>query len=96
MSAVREFQVGETMTYPMDDYRFFMVCVVPEDVALAWVAEAAPETTLGCRATAADIQASRSNQWLNKLAVVVSNERRRTVALYLHDGEYWLIQQRQP
>jgi len=62
---------------------------LPGEVAAHWAAMATPETSLGCGKTAREAEFSHG-RWLNKLWVVVDDTCDAPLALYNHDGKFYL------
>ena len=88
--------VGDTSTYPMDGGAYSYVTTVPEAAAMQWLAEVAPEAQISGfnDVTVADMLArTTSRGWMNKVAVVVEVKHGLASALYMHDGDVWLIRQ---
>lgn len=98
MSSIKQWQVGETFTYPsMTEWNF--VTKLPETAAWEWLKQAVPGAEIsGYRnVTVASILSGEDESygWLNKVAVIVSVDVSRVVALYKHDSSFWVIRQQQ-
>ena len=80
--------IGYKFTYP--DFNWERACRIPEKVAVAWVTELfGKDINMGCGPL---VNEFNHNSWLNKLAIVVENDDSRgCIALYNHDGTYWVI-----
>lgn len=88
--------VGDTMTYPMDGGAYSYVTTVPEAAAMQWLAQVAPEAHINGsnNETVTDILARTTTRgWMNKVAVVVEVRHGLAAALYMHDGDVWLVRQ---
>ena len=80
----------------MDGGAYSYVATVPEPAAMRWLGEVAPQASISgfSNETVADMLAQITTRgWLNKLAVVVEVKHGRTTALYMKDGNVWLIRQ---
>ncbi|KKN09798.1 hypothetical protein LCGC14_1043060 [marine sediment metagenome] len=94
-------EIGETWCYPGHEWR--RVLQIPEKAARAWVESVVPA---GTNMGAGPIDPGETRVafrwiWLNKLAVVVDNGITwpsrcdgAPIALYDHDGTYWVLQYR--
>ena len=74
-----DFEVGDVLTYPVS-HGFRRSCRIPEAVAKLWI-----------QLEEFDFN-NYSNEWMNKMALVVDVEdfSGKAVALYNHDGKYFV------
>lgn len=92
-SKMKMYEVGTTFSYP--DYKWWWVTQIPEEVALAWIAMKCPDSVIGVSRgeNASRVREGRA-QWLNKIAIVIENERD-LIALYKHDFACWVIRKKE-
>jgi hypothetical protein len=86
------YELGKTFTYPGSEWQW--IVQIPQTVAIDWIAQSAPDAAIGpfTDDNVSKIKSGRA-QWLNKLAVVIEDDRG-VLALYKHDFAVWLIQLR--
>lgn len=93
------FKLGEVDTYP-DSTRWERMCQIPVRAAVQWAAEVCPGSVIGTTtnetAWMALQQGDPDRYWLNKVMVVVQvrGPGFGPVALYKHDGTYWVLRHR--
>ena len=75
--------VGDHMSYPRE-YGFINTHRLPKAVAIKWI------KILGFTINLEE----SDDEWLNKLAIVISNTRTNVDALYNHDGSFFIIRRR--
>ncbi|RQW82285.1 MAG: hypothetical protein EHM79_18695 [Geobacter sp.] len=86
-----DFEIGDVLTYPCSDHKFYRICEIPEEVARFWLQGIDFRFHKDKLAT---YNASYDNNyWLNKMAIIVAVERfgGKVYAVYHHDGNFTLI-----
>jgi hypothetical protein len=90
-----DITLGHSWCYP--DHKWEWVVQIPEQVAIQWIAQVAPDARITpYRDIAVEHVISGRYQWLNKLAVIVANdEYGKVTALYKHDFACWVLRLRE-
>ena len=89
----KTWEIGETVCYP-HDYGFKHLMDIPVKLALLWLKEILPESTLGFKEKVKDINIEEWNNykqssWMNKLLIVIDIPHvGEVVGLYNHDGKF--------
>ena len=87
-----EFEVGFTACYVHDfslgGKRFSRTTEILPDVALQWAQDCAPDSIGGIIKTFGDMKSG--NEWVNKLFVIVEANPTNRIALYNHDGKFYV------
>jgi hypothetical protein len=90
-----KFAIGSTGTYACD-HKFFKVCKIHPHIAAEWVRKYFPDVNMGIGVRARDLVVSdnRIDGWLNKLFIIVDEDYDYSIALYNHDGVYFLYRRK--
>jgi hypothetical protein len=88
------FEIGFTACY-IRDFNFDYLCGIPVEAAVEWVKKQLPEIAMSSHVKAKDLTTDGNNDtgaecngWLNKLFVIVGEDKGKWIALYNHDGEF--------
>lgn len=97
MQPWKKYEVGFTGCYINDHSKFWVVCEIPAEVAIAWTQERTPNSRTGaCGELAKDIDmlCNRVNGWLNKLFVIIEQHGDEFIAIYKHDFKFYIYKTR--